>query len=690
MEVKITKIQPAPCILLTLFLIPNSACKILDKRGLSSESWFSKPINTIIFILLIFAVIMIVFIILLVYKASPSCRNWFKGLFRRKKSENSKDYLQRDLESYIQRKKSQKNDQLPDLESGRGKKYTQVDVDSQANEREGSFYSEEQKALPSQNSSRRNKKESMHNLSKLGKQESNNNKKVKFHELKDGDTDREIRDASEIEEVDFQEIADKKRQARLKMHSSPKHDLNGEGYDKTLQEDYRDNTAYFNKRQSKRKLPKNSNLNSENKLHQDMDEDQNQDRPVESSEELYDRGSYNSFKKNREKIAELMLNREKNISPDLLQEEEDEDQEIYTKKSLELQNKKLFKIMNRMYSYLKTEKRMDSREEKKDEKFHLSTISSTPKSDRKEKYNDDPYQNTPKRQHTPVEKDNEGLEKQRIEKKPQNSFKEIRKQILEQKKNEKRLAKQKKKELIELKNSSNGSISGNKNNTPREEEIDPKTQKMIERIEALQKAKEKQKEHAKLEKEESKNESGSLKDDTVNSSKNCYSDRKPPKPNRPQKREKSTFSPNPALQKFNLKESPSEKSRSSSTQHSKPKKIPKKKIKILSKSKIKRIQLQPPQSILNIRKNSVDTTNEIRLQVPDIKIARLSDETPKEKEIPTIEGFSSQIYKPLDNPARNCSVSSIKSSDNSQSVIQKQRLRKSKSSSKPKVSRGVY
>lgn len=73
-------------------------------RSLDIQGWFSNPVNTIIFILGLLTFIILIFVLLLVYKMNPKCRNWFKGLFRKKEIVIDEETKERDYQRYLERK----------------------------------------------------------------------------------------------------------------------------------------------------------------------------------------------------------------------------------------------------------------------------------------------------------------------------------------------------------------------------------------------------------------------------------------------------------------------------------------------------------------------------------------------------------------------------------------------------------
>ena len=74
------------------------------RRSLDSQGWFKNPLNTIIFVISIFAFIFFIFVLLMIYKMNPRLRNWIKGLFKKKEVVVDKETLERDWTRYVERK----------------------------------------------------------------------------------------------------------------------------------------------------------------------------------------------------------------------------------------------------------------------------------------------------------------------------------------------------------------------------------------------------------------------------------------------------------------------------------------------------------------------------------------------------------------------------------------------------------
>lgn len=79
-----------------------------ERRELGAKEWFSSTLNTILFILLLFSFIFIVFILLLVYKMNPKCRNWIKSWFKKQEVTVDKKTLEHDWNRYVEHKNQQR------------------------------------------------------------------------------------------------------------------------------------------------------------------------------------------------------------------------------------------------------------------------------------------------------------------------------------------------------------------------------------------------------------------------------------------------------------------------------------------------------------------------------------------------------------------------------------------------------
>lgn len=84
--------------------VGKSRAESAFRRRLDIQTWFGNPVNVIIFVISLFAFIMLILVILLIYKMNPRLRNWIKGLCKKKPVVVEKETLERDWTRYVERK----------------------------------------------------------------------------------------------------------------------------------------------------------------------------------------------------------------------------------------------------------------------------------------------------------------------------------------------------------------------------------------------------------------------------------------------------------------------------------------------------------------------------------------------------------------------------------------------------------
>ncbi|CAI2360231.1 unnamed protein product [Moneuplotes crassus] len=448
--------------------------------------------------------------------------------------------------------------------------------------------------------------------------------------------------------IDFRDLAIKKYLEKYHMDKVPRPDIDQGKYGKRSELDYIKDIAYFNqelhmlggddiRQKSKSRLRK--------KILEEKEFELKMNGPMESSEELYIEKSQDSFEQRRHAIRELMCKRKENhVQPDFLRESDEE--EVYNEKNPGYNDKEFQKtMMKKGYIYLPSKERIKFKEKQKEKKYQESTINSTQKSGVKEVEQKD-SQTVSLQSNKIPDKGTDIDPIKETRKKASMPFWKYKKEVLERKKTDKKLKKMKKKEQTKVKNRSERTIPG-KNSHQFSKKKD------VERIEIGQSSK------INKRNDSQKINVGVHNNETINTDQ-VFSHHNLQMLSMSQKKKPNKDSVDSISINQLLKDSKPDPSKVPAHRFSQSNSKERKKIQILAKSKAKKADIQninipSTKRIPNTEK--MPANKETRLQVPNIKVARLSDCSPKANS-PNPKDFNSHsnyVPKPRKHDLSNSS-----------------------------------